>query len=85
MSNEQATTQYTANPVANPEQFEFFAFVVENEVAVIIPIMKSIGSDLLIAAWSSDPKIMKLKDDEKNSVQQGFNVDAHGRFTQAPQ
>ena len=66
MSNEQETTQYTANPVANPEQFEFFAFVVENEVAVIIPIMKSIGSDLLIAAWSSDPKIVKLKDEEKN-------------------
>ena len=84
MSNEQETTQYTANPVANPEQFEFFAFVVENEV-VIIPIMKSIGSDLLIAAWSSDPKIVKLKDEEKNSVQQGFNLDKHGNFTQAPQ
>ena len=47
--------------------------------------MKSIGSDLLIAAWSSDPKIVKLKDEEKNSVQQGFNLDKHGNFTQAPQ
>lgn len=58
------------NPSRNPEEFEFFAFVVDNEVAVIYPIQKSL--ELYTAAWSSDPKVIKLTDEQKSRVYSGF-------------
>lgn len=58
------------NPSKNPEEFEFFAFVVDNEVAVIYPIQKAM--ELYTSAWSSDPKVVKLTDEQKNRVYSGF-------------
>jgi hypothetical protein len=71
------------NPVSNPEQFEFFAFVVENEVTVVIPVMNN--AELLLAAWSSDPKVVKLAADQKNVVQGGDILQEDGTFTKAGQ
>jgi hypothetical protein len=57
------------NSRTNPEEFEFFAFVVDNEVAVIYPIQKTL--ELYTAAWSSDPKVIKLTDEQKSRVYSG--------------
>ncbi len=57
------------NPSRNPEEFEFFAFVIDNEVAVIYPIQKTL--ELYTAAWSSDPKVIKLTDEQKSRVYSG--------------
>ena len=54
----------------NPEKYEFFAFVVDNEVAVIYPISKEL--EMYTAAWSSDPKVIKLTDEQKSRVYSGF-------------
>lgn len=58
------------NPSTNPDEFEFFAFVVDNEVAVIYPIQKKL--ELYNAAWSSDPKVIKLTDEQKSRVYSGW-------------
>jgi hypothetical protein len=71
------------NPLSNPEQFEFFAFVVENEVAVVIPVMNN--AELLVAAWSSNPKVVKLAADQKNVIQGGDILQEDGTFTKAGQ
>jgi hypothetical protein len=56
------------------EDFEYFAFVVENEVAVVIPINKHNLPDW-VAALSSDPKVVKLEDSQKDIVVPGWNFD----------
>ena len=77
MSNENPTPP---NPLNNPEVFEFFAFTIENEVAVVVPV--TINTELLVAAWSSNPKVIKLTPEQKNIVQQGFTFnDADSTFT----
>lgn len=58
------------NPSKNPEEFEFFAFVVDNEVAVIYPIQKTL--ELYTSALSSDPKVIKLTEEQKTRVYSGF-------------
>lgn len=67
------------NPVSHPDQFEFFAFVVDGEAAVIIPVKSD--AELLIAAWSSEPKVVKLKPEQKNVVQQGDLLGYDNTFT----
>lgn len=67
------------NPVSHPEEFEFFAFVVDGEVATIFPVQHQ--AELLIAAWSSDPKIIKLTPEQKNVVQNGDLLSGDGTFT----
>lgn len=69
MANEPIPTN---TPMSNPELFEFFAFVVDGEVAVVIPTQKSI--ELMIAALSSDPKVVKLRTYEKNIISGGWTV-----------
>lgn len=54
------------------DDFEYFAFVVENEVAVVIPINKHNLPDW-VAALSSDPKVIKLTEDQKDVVVSGWN------------
>lgn len=56
--------------------FEFFAFVVDGEVTVIYPLQKAIES--YVAAWSSDPKVVKLSDEQKNIVYSGWTYDESG-------
>ena len=63
-------------PSNNPEMFEFFAFVVDGEVTVIYPLQKTI--EAYIAAWSSDPKVLKLSEDQKNIVRSGWQHDESG-------
>lgn len=77
MSNENPTP---VNPVSNPEAFEFFAFIVGDEVAAIIP--TGIEAELITAVWSSNPKVIKLTPEQKNIIQQGFTFnDADSTFT----
>lgn len=71
--------QQPINPLTHPQQFEFFAFVVEGEVASIIPVKTD--AELLVAAWSSDPKVIKLTSEQKNVVQNGDLLGADGSFT----
>lgn len=56
------------------DDFEYFAFVVDSEVAVVIPVNKY---NLVnwVAALSSDPKVIKLEDNQKDVVVPGWNFD----------
>jgi len=65
------------NPASHPERFEFFAFVVDGEVTTVIPIVKE--AELLVASWSSDPKVVRLSESEKNVVKQGDLLDVAER------
>ena len=56
------------------DDFEYFAFVVENEVAVVIPINKY-NLENWVAALSSDPKVIKLEDSQKDIVISGWTFD----------
>lgn len=58
------------NPFENPEEYEFFAFVVDGEVTLKIPLHNSFEG--MIAAMSSDPKVIKLSSPEKLSVIDGW-------------
>jgi len=61
-------------PSVAPEQYEFFAFVVEGEVAVVMPVHPT-NMEAHIAAWSSDPKVVRLTPEQKNVVQSGWMFD----------
>jgi hypothetical protein len=65
-----------------PSDYEFFAFVVEGEVANVWPIHKLLMAEA-VAAWSSDPKVIVLADDQKNVVNKRwlYNYET-GAFTQ---
>lgn len=65
------------NPASHPERFEFFAFVVDGEVTMVIPVLNE--AELLIASWSSDPKVVRLTEGEKNVVKQGDLLDVAER------
>lgn len=71
-------------PYQDPDSWEFFAFVVDGEVANIFPVYKNDHSQGMIAAFSSDPKVIKLKDDEKNNVGVGMILDSHTNRFRAP-
>jgi|GEM_PF-6369463 len=72
-------TPQQINPVSHPESFEFFAFVVDGEVGTIFPVHNQ--AELLIAVFSSDPKVIKLTPAQKNVVQNGDLLGAGGTFT----
>lgn len=75
-----ADVQQPPNPVSQPQQFEFFAFVVGDEVAAIIPV--GVEAELITAVWSSNPKVVQLTPEQKNVVQQGFTFnEADSTFT----
>ena len=85
MSNQnQENAMIEKSPLDNPELYEFFAFVVDSDVAMVFPVHLSIEG--IIAALQSNPKIVKLRPYEKNQVTLGWvmtNEDApdnHVRF-----
>ena len=65
-----------------PTDYEFFAFVVEGEVANVWPIHKVLMAEA-VAAWSSNPKVVVLTEDQKNVVNRHWSYDYEtGAFTQ---
>ncbi len=56
------------------EDYEYFAFVVDNEVAAVIPMNKDNLSQW-VAALSSDPKVIKLEENQKEVVISGWTFD----------
>jgi len=57
-----------------PEDFEIFALVIDGEVATTHGIQKE-TLPLEMAAWSSDPKIVKIPSDIKHLVLGGWTFD----------
>jgi hypothetical protein len=51
--------------------FDYFAFVVDNEVAIVFPVRRAAMPDWA-AAMASDPKVIKLSDDQKDVVISGW-------------
>ena len=70
MSN---TPTVPPNPSQSPDEYEFFVFVIDGEVALKIPIQTTL--ELMVAALSSDPKVIKLSSQEKLSVKEGWTHD----------
>ena len=72
-----------ANPMENPEAFEFFAFVVDGAVDAIFIASKETMQNY-INAWSSNPITVKLTAEQKNVVQVDWSYDAEsGSFTES--
>jgi hypothetical protein len=63
------------NKAYSSEKFDYFAFVIDGEVAVIQYVRINAGAEDIRAAWSSDPKIIKLTDEQKAIVQTGMMYD----------
>lgn len=63
------------NPVDHPEDFEFYAFIVDGEVATIMPV--SSAMPLHNAVFASDPIVKKLSPEQKNIVSQGWTWDGN--------
>ena len=61
------------NPFEYSEEFDFFVFVVDGEVAFKIPVQTIF--EQMIAALSSDPKVIKLSSQDKLSVKEGWTYD----------
>jgi hypothetical protein len=61
----------------NKEDFTYFAFVVDGEVATIIP-FRTEFMPLQVAALSSDPKVMVLSEEQKDVVVEGYTHDESG-------
>ena len=59
------------------EDFTFFAFVVDGEVATIMPI-RTAYMPLEVAAFSSDPKVIVLLEEQKDVVVPGYTYDESG-------
>lgn len=57
-----------------PEEYEFFAIVVDGTVSAIHVVHKVLTADLA-DALSSNPKIVKLSDDQKLAVQPNWTYD----------
>jgi len=64
------------NPNESPNDYEFYAFIVDNEVALIMPVWATMP--LHHAVFSSDPIVRKLSAEEKNVVTQGYIYDESG-------
>lgn len=72
----------TRSPIEAPADFEFFAAIVDGEVATVFPAHKTFMPEA-VAAWSSDPKIVVLPEDKKNVVQTGWTYNEEtGTFTE---
>lgn len=65
------------NPADHPEDYEFYAFIVDNEVAVVMPVSAT-NMPLHNAVFSSDPIVKKLSLGQKNVVVQGYTYDESG-------
>jgi hypothetical protein len=59
------------------EDFTFFAFVVDGEVATVMP-MRTEYMPLEVAALSSDPKVIVLLEEQKDVVVPGYTHDESG-------
>jgi hypothetical protein len=59
------------------EDFTYFAFVVDGEVATVIP-FRTEFMPLQVAALSSDPKVMVLSEEQKDVVVEGYTYDESG-------
>jgi hypothetical protein len=59
------------------EDFTYFAFVVDGEVATILP-MRTEFMPLEVAALSSDPKVIVLLEEQKDMVVPGYTHDESG-------
>lgn len=71
-----------ASSQVSPDGFEFFAFVVDGKVAVIFVASKE-SMHKEIAAWSSNPTIVKLTDEQKNVVLEDWDYDSEtGEFSE---
>lgn len=71
------------SPTQNPEEYEYFAFVVDSKVSAIFVASKELMSDY-INAWSSNPVTVKLTSQEKNVVLNGWNFNSETReFSQS--
>ena len=68
------------NPFESPSEYEFFAFVVDGEVALKIPVHNQV--EQMVAALSSDPKVVKLSSADKLMVREGWIYNGT-EFTQA--
>lgn len=67
-------------PSTSPNNFEFFAIIVDGEVAMIFPV--EISLDMMIAAFSSNPTVIKLSEEDKLRVKEGWIYDG-SEFNQA--
>jgi carbonic anhydrase len=69
------------SPAMNPSGFEFFAFVVDGQVAAMFTLTKR-AMENYIDALSSNPTIVKLAVSQKNVVAVGWDYDAEtGSFS----
>jgi hypothetical protein len=59
------------------EDFTYFAFVVDGEVATVIP-FRTEFMPLQVAALSSDPKVLVLLEEQKDVVVEGYTHDESG-------
>ncbi|NDB36008.1 MAG: hypothetical protein EB023_11855 [Flavobacteriia bacterium] len=73
-----------ANPLQNPDEFEFFAFVVEGKVKAIFIAAKETMQSYIVP-WSSNPITVKLNSDEKNVVQLEWDYNAATREFSQPE
>lgn len=62
-----------ANPYQSPGEYEFFVFIVDGEVALKIPVQTTL--EPMVAALSSDPKVIKLSPSDKLLVKEGWVYD----------
>lgn len=70
------------NPQISPERYEFFAFVVDDAVAVVFMATKD-HMQKYIDTLSSNPTIVKLTPQQKNVVLTGWNYDSEtGEFSE---
>ena len=70
-------SEHTAPTNFLKEDFTYFAFVVDGEVACIIP-MRTEYMPLEVAALSSDPKVIVLLEEQKDMVIEGYTHDETG-------
>lgn len=72
------------SPEANPENFEFFAFVVDGQISAIFIASKEHMQDY-ISTWSSNPLTVKLTPEQKNVVAKGWNYNHETGGFSAPE
>jgi len=55
----------------SPDDYEAFAFVIEGDVALVFYPNKNYMQPY-VEAWSANPKIVALSDEQKNVVKEGW-------------
>jgi len=68
------------SPTDYPQDWEFFAFVIDGEVAVVMPMHKT-NMPAHVAALSSNPKVIVLPEELKNVVKSGWKY-SNENFTE---